>query len=57
MKLVPVSEQIAAVERELRVRESTYRRLVATGYMSEDAAKRQMQQMQAVLKTLKELES
>ncbi|MBU8540236.1 hypothetical protein [Falsiroseomonas tokyonensis] len=52
---VPLAQQIACVERELRLRRSAYPRWVAAGRMTEEKAAAETWQMQAVLDTLRGL--
>jgi hypothetical protein len=55
--LLPVTlgEQIAEVERELKLRESVYPRRIAAKQMSQTIADRGMDRMRAVLATLQGL--
>ena len=50
-----VSEQIACIERELKMRQRVYPRWVSTGKMKQASADKEMAAMEAVLKTLKGL--
>lgn len=49
---VPLQEQIMCVEREIRMRRTTYPRWVAAGKMKLDQAEREQRVMEAVLDTL-----
>lgn len=53
---IPIGEQIACVERELRQRDRVYARLVADGRMTPNKARQEKAAMQAVLETLQEIE-
>ncbi len=50
-----IADQIATVEREIRMREAVYPRRVAGGHMSQEAADREIARMRAALETLKSL--
>lgn len=50
---IPLSAQIAAVEREIGYRERCYPRWVTEGRMKEDKADAELAAMRAVLATLK----
>lgn len=52
---VPLPQQIACVERELRMRRTAYPRWVAAGRMTAEKAAQETWQMQAVLDTLRGL--
>lgn len=52
---IPLEVQIACVEREIRMRERVYPNRVAGGTMTQGKADREMEQMNAVLKTLQGL--
>jgi hypothetical protein len=52
-----LDEQIACVERELRLRRQVYPRWVATGRKKQAVADREIQVMEAVLTTLRALQS
>jgi hypothetical protein len=54
---VPLSDQIAAVEREIAMRRRVYPRSVAEGRMPQARADAELRAMSAVLETLKTLES
>lgn len=51
-KAVPLSDQIASVEREIAMRERVYPRFVADGKMPAAKADRELRAMRAVLDTL-----
>ena len=51
--MISLDEQIAAVERELKMRRSVYPRWVLTKKLSQDNADKEMARMEAVLGTLK----
>ena len=50
---VTIKDQIAEVERELRMREHAYPRWVSTGSLTQEKATRQLLCMRAVLDTLR----
>lgn len=52
---IPLEDQIACVEREIRMRERVYPRRVADGKMQQHTADRELLAMQAVLATLQGL--
>lgn len=54
MSLLPITldYQIAAVRREIAMRESVYPRLVASGRMSPNDARHELALMRAILETL-----
>ncbi len=54
---VPLSDQIAEVERELALRQRVYPNFVSAGRLTQERADRQKSVMAAVLKTLRELEA
>lgn len=54
---IGISEQIECVEREIRQRERVYARLVSTGKMTPNKARRETAAMEAVLETLRKVES
>jgi hypothetical protein len=49
---VSLADQVAAVRREIKMRERTFPRWVATARMSQDVADRELAAMRAVLQTL-----
>ena len=49
---VPLDDQIAVVQREIRMRQRVYKRWVADGKMKSDTAKAEQDGMAAVLETL-----
>lgn len=51
--IVPFEEQLACVQRELKLRRRAYPRLVASQRMSQAAADREVMLMEAVLETVK----
>lgn len=51
--MIPIEEQIQAVERELRYRERVYARRVGEGKMTQRLADVEIARMGAVLETLK----
>lgn len=53
---IPIAEQIACVERELRYRERVYPRLVENGRLSINASRLELLRMESVLETLKQVE-
>lgn len=53
MATIPIAEQVAEVERELRDRNRRYGALVASGRWKADTAERKFQQMQAALASLR----
>lgn len=53
---VSLVEQIACVEREIKLRERVYPRRIAARQMSKDLADRELERMRAVLATLHDLE-
>lgn len=57
MSLLPITldYQIAAVRREIAMRESVYPRLLANGRMSPNDARHELALMRAVLETLTKL--
>lgn len=54
---VPVEDQIACVERELGFRRRVYPRQVEGKRMTQQMADRELARMEAVLETLKKLDS
>ena len=50
---IPISDQVAEVEREIALRRRVYPRWVSNGQLKQDRADRQIAVMEAVLKTLK----
>ena len=52
---VPLTDQIACVEREIAIRRRVYPRRVGNGAMSQDLADRETSTMSAVLETLRQL--
>lgn len=54
---VSIEEQIASVEREIRMRESTYPRWVEQRCMTVKTAEHEISCMQAVLATLRRLDA
>jgi hypothetical protein len=54
---VTLGEQIAAVQREIGMRERVYPGLVAKGKMKLDESERQIAAMKAVLETLRMIET
>lgn len=54
---VPLARQIECVERELRMRRDVYGRRVADGKMKQRKADEEIEAMDAVLATLREVES
>jgi hypothetical protein len=54
-EMVPLARQIACVERELRMRRSTYPQWIEEGRMTVEKAARETWEMQAVLDTLRRL--
>ena len=52
-----IEQQIACVEREIRMRERVYPRWVQNGKMSHDFARHELETMQAVLETLRGLQT
>lgn len=52
---IPLDDQIAEVQRELRVRGTVYARWIADKKMKPDVAERQITRMQAALHTLMSL--
>lgn len=54
---IPIEAQIACVERELKQRAHVYPRRVAEGKMSQAFADEQVRAMEAVLATLRRVES
>jgi hypothetical protein len=54
--IVPLAEQVACVQRELKLRQRAYPRLVAGERMSQASAEREIRTMEAVLETVRLLE-
>lgn len=54
---VPLTDQIACIERELKYREHVYGRRVNEGKMTPQLMDREMTRMKAVLETLKALQA
>lgn len=50
---VPLAEQIACIERELKLRAKVYPNRIACGRMSRRLAEREIDRMRAILETLK----
>ncbi len=57
MTKVPIGEQIACIDRELRYRLRVYPRWVEAGKMTPNKAREELRRLEAVLETLKEIES
>lgn len=55
--IVPFSEQLACVERELKLRKRAYPRWVRDGRMPQSSADREIRTMEAVAETLRPLAS
>lgn len=53
---VPIGEQIACIERELRYRQRVYPDWVARGRMTQAKSREELRRMEAVLATLRALE-
>lgn len=56
-QVVPLTEQIACVERELKLRENVYKKLVAVEPEIRPKLVKEYRAMRAVLASLRELES
>lgn len=54
--LVPITEQISCVRREIGLREKVYPRFVEQKHMSQTESTRQLIAMRAVLMTLEDIE-
>jgi hypothetical protein len=54
-RAVPLHEQVAAAEREVRMRQRVYPGWIAKGRMKSDAADREIAAMQAIVRTLREV--
>lgn len=52
---VPIEDQIACVEREIKMREHVYQTRIERGLMSVPLASRELKRMRAVLETLMKL--
>lgn len=52
MSAIPIEQQIACVEREIKFRADTYKKLVESGLMIRETAFREFTEMRAVLETL-----
>jgi hypothetical protein len=52
--VIPIADQIACVEREIKMRERVYPRWIDTGKMSAAKAAQELERMKAVLETLRE---
>lgn len=55
MSAIPLDEQLAAVEREIRLRERVYPRWIESGKMTQARADREIAAMQGVAMTLRSL--
>lgn len=55
--MIPITDQVACVKRELAKRRHVYPRLVAAGKMQQAEADRETSRMRAVLATLEEVAS
>jgi hypothetical protein len=53
---VPIDDQVAAAEREVRQREHVYPRRVEAGRMTQAQADRELRNMRAIVETLKGLQ-
>lgn len=53
---VPLGEQVACIERELRYRQRVYPDWVARGRMTAAKSREELRRMEAVLETLKQIE-
>ncbi len=53
-QMVTLADQIAAAERELKLRQRVYPRLISEGKLSEDFAGHQLACQAAILETLKQ---
>lgn len=53
--MIPIGEQIACVERELRQRARVYPRLIESGRMTKQKADEETRRMEAVLATLQKV--
>ncbi len=53
---ITLADQIACVEREIKMRERVYPTRVALGRMTEANARKEIHRMQAVLETLQKLD-
>lgn len=51
--IIPFSEQLACVERELKLRKRAYPRWVRDGRMPQGSAEREIRTMEAVLETVR----
>lgn len=54
---VSLQEQVAEVERELRLRRNVYPSMISRGNLKESDARRRIEHLEAVLVTLKRLEN
>lgn len=52
---VPIGEQVACIERELRYRQRVYPDWVSRGRMTWNKAREELRRMEAVLETLKHI--
>lgn len=52
--MIPITDQVACVKRELAKRRHVYPRLVAAGKMQQADADREISRMQAVLATIED---
>ena len=52
---VPIGEQVACIERELRQRARVYPRLIESGRMTKQKADEETRRMEAVLATLQKV--
>lgn len=53
--MISIQQQIACVERELKMRRNNYPRWVNAGNLTQDLADKEIERMEAVLNTLKGL--
>lgn len=53
---VPIEAQVRCVERELRLRQEHYPRWIQKGKLREAKAREELEAMEAVLETLREVE-
>ena len=56
MTRIPIEDQVKAIEREIGYRARVYPRLVQSGRMTANDARKQTLTMEAVLETLQEVE-
>lgn len=55
-RAVPIHIQVAAAERELKLRRSVYPRRISSGFMTQALADREIANMEAIVETLTKIQ-